>query len=145
MASDRDIHPDFNFFLDMKEARLISLYKDLREYIFSLAPDTNELLYHTHALTSAYSISERLGDTFIMLPIYSKHFNLAFNKGTLLDDPHQLLTGTGKLMRHIPINAKSDYRNPKVKALIKASIALAIEDMNKPTKSVGKTISKIKR
>lgn len=144
MKSTRPIHPDFQHFLDFKEGSLIELFTDLRTYLLELYPDANELLYHTHALTSVLTISEKLSDGFCMIPIYSKHLNLGFHKGTLLDDPHQLLHGTGKLIRHIPIASEADYRNPKVKQLIKVAIKFAIEDMDKPTKSIGKTISKIK-
>lgn len=139
------IHPDFLFFLDFKEKTLIDLYKDLRNYLLELYPESNELLYHTHALTSVYTISEKLSDGFCMIPIYTNHLNLGFHKGVLLDDPHQLLHGTGKLIRHIPIKNKNDYRNPKVKKLIQAAIKFAKNDMDQPTKSTGKIISKIKR
>ncbi|TCC88219.1 DUF1801 domain-containing protein [Pedobacter frigiditerrae] len=144
MNNARPIHPDFQNFLKFKEPDLIELFTDLRSFILELHPDSNEMLYHTHALTSVFSISEKLGDAFCMIPIYTNHLNLGFNKGTLLDDPHQLLVGTGNLIRHIPIKEKSDYRNDKIKALIIAAISFAIKDMDKPTKSVGKTISKIK-
>ncbi|WP_299436874.1 DUF1801 domain-containing protein [uncultured Aquimarina sp.] len=138
------IHPDFLRFLELKEQNLIELYKDLRAFIMDLYPDTNELLYHTHALTSLYSISEKMSDGFCMIPIYNNHLNLGFNKGTLLTDKHNLLTGTGKLIRHIPVKEIRDYRNDKVKDLVKLAIDFAIEDMGKPTKSIGQTISKIK-
>jgi hypothetical protein len=80
-----------------------------------------------------------------MIPIYTKHVNLGFNKGTLLKDPHNLLRGTGKWIRHIPIESSSDYRNTKVKKLIKEAINFAVNDMDKPSKSIGKTMSKIKK
>lgn len=144
MRNSRPIHPDFQFQLDFKEKEVIDLFADLRNYILELHPDSNELLYHTHALTSVFCISEKLSDAFCMLPIYTNHLNLGFNKGTLLKDPHKLLTGTGNLIRHIDIKSKDDYRNPRVKALIKEAIDFAIKDMDKPTKSIGKTISKIK-
>lgn len=143
MKATRPIHPDFQHFLKFKDKEVIDLFTDLREYILELYPDSNELLYHTHALTAVFSISEKLSDAFCMLPIYTNHLNLGFNKGTLLKDPHQLLTGTGNLIRHIDVKKPGDYRNLKVKALIKAAIDFAIRDMEKPTKSVGKTISKI--
>lgn len=79
-----------------------------------------------------------------MLLIYTKHLNLGFNKGTLLNDPDKLLTGTGNLIRHIDLKKPADYRNTKVKALLQKAIDFAIKDMDKPTKSSGKTISKIK-
>jgi hypothetical protein len=145
MKTSRPIHPDFQFFLDFKDQEVIDLFTDLREYILELYPVCNELVYHTHALTAVFSISDKLSDAFCMLPIYSNHLNLGFNKGTLLKDPYKLLTGTGSLIRHIDVKKPTDYRNTKVKALIKEAIDFAIKDMDKPTKSIGKTISKIKR
>ena len=145
MTKPRPIHPDFKFLLDFKDQQLTGLFSDLRQYILELHPDSNELLYHTHALTAVFSVSDKLSDAFCMLPIYTNHLNLGFNKGTLLKDPHRLLTGTGNLIRHIDVTSPNDYRNPKVKALIKEAIALAIKDRDKPSKSVGQTISKIKK
>lgn len=140
-----NIHPDFLFLLEFKERGLINLFKDLREYILEIYPDGNELLYQTHALTTVFSISEKLSDAFCMIPIYTNHLNLGFNKGTLINDPYKLLTGSGNLIRHIPVTTPADYRNKKVKDIITSSVDFAIKDMDKPTKSVGQTISKIKK
>lgn len=144
MTKSRQIHPDILLLLDFKDKKVINLFKDLREFILQIYPDSNELLYHTHALTTVFSISDKLSDAFCMLPIYTNHLNLGFNKGTLLNDPHKLLTGTGNLIRHIPIDTTKDYRNKKVKDLIKTAVDFAIKDMDKPTQSFGMTISKIK-
>ena len=141
----RPLHADFRFLLELKEKSLINLYSGLREFILDLNPDANELLYHTHALTSVYSISDKLADAYCLIPIYTHHLNLGFNKGTLLDDPHSLLKGTGNLMRHIPIQPTADYNNKKVKELIKKAMDYAIQDRDTPAKQQGKIISKIKR
>lgn len=145
MSNVRSIHPDFLFHLEFKKQPLIDLFKDLREFILGIYPDSNEMLYHTYALTSVFSFSDKLGDAFCMIPIYTNHLHLGFNKGTLLNDPHKLLTGTGNLIRHIPVTDLADYRNKKVKDLVKASVDFAKKDMEKATKIVGTTISKIKK
>jgi len=145
MASEiRQIHPDFLYHLEFKQPELIELFIDLREFVLDVYPDSNELLYHTHALTAAFSMSEKLRDVFCMLPIYTNHVNLGFTKGTLLYDPHNLLKGTGNMIRHIPIVNRADYRNDAVRDLVSAAAKLAIEDMEKPGQSVRQTISKIK-
>lgn len=144
MKKSRPIHADFLFLLNFKENKVIELFKDLRELILEIYPDSNELLYHTHALTAVFSISDKLSGAFCMLPIYTNHLNLGFNKGTLLNDPHKLLTGTGNLIRHIPVDTEKDYKNKKVRDLIKTAVDFAIKDMDKPTKSTGMTISKIR-
>lgn len=117
----------------------------MREYIFEIYPDCNELLYHTHALTAVFSISDKLSDAFCMIPIYTNHLNLGFNKGTLINDPHKILVGTGNLIRHIPILDSAGYRNKRVKDLVKSAVVFAKKDMDSPTKSTGITISKIKK
>ena len=145
MAKPKPIHPDFGYLLNFKAKELIDLFCDLRAFIIELHPNGNELLYHTHALTTVFSISEKLGDSYCMIPIYTNHLNLGFNRGALLKDPNQLLVGTGNLIRHIPIKQTSNYRNDQVKALIAEAIAFAIKDIEKPSKMVGQTISKIKK
>lgn len=145
MKTTRDIHPDFLSLLELKQQPVIKLFKDLRAWLLDIYPDANELLYHTHALTTVFSISEKLSDAYCMIPIYTNHLNLGFNKGTLIEDPHQLLTGTGNLIRHIPVQVPEDYRNSKVKKLVQSAIELALEDMATKTKTTRKTISKIKK
>ena len=145
MNTLRSIHEDFRYYLDLKEADLIALYVDLRNYILDIHPQCNELIYHTHALTSVYTLSEKLTDAFCMIPIYNNHLNLGFNKGTLLKDPKKLLQGTGKYIRHIPINKVPDFRNNDVSALIHEAVLLSKNDMNTSPKLTSETISKIKK
>tara|TARA_R110002072_G_scaffold106447_3_gene232496 strand:+ start:6768 stop:7205 length:438 start_codon:yes stop_codon:yes gene_type:complete len=144
MFLTREVHPDFWNHLKYKEQSLIDVYLKLRDFVFSIHPKGNELLYHTHALTSLYSVSEKMGDAYCMIPIYTNHLNLGFNKGTLLEDPQNLLQGTGKLIRHIPIEKETDFNNMGVTDLIKSAIILAFEDSNAQNLNEGLTISKIK-
>ena len=141
----RPIHPDFQSVLETKDQSLVELYIDLRNFVLELYPETNELLYHTHALTSLFTPSEKMSDGFCHIPIYSEHLNLGFNEGTLLADPHGLLKGTRKLIRHVPVKEIADYRNPEVKALLQQAIVMALDDLAAAPKSKGKTISKIKK
>ena len=113
MENPRNIHPDFQILLDLKDQEVITLFNDLRQYILELSPDCNELVYHTHALTAVFSLSDKLFDAFCMLPIYSKHLNLGFNKGALLKDPDKLLTGTGNLIRHIDVKKNRGLPEPE--------------------------------
>ena len=145
MSKKRPVHPDFRILLEFKNRNLIDLFLDLRDFVIEQYKDCNELLYHTHALTAVFSVSDKLQDAFCMLPIYSNHLNLGFNKGTLLKDPDKLLTGTGNLIRHIDIGKKGDYRNPRVKALINESIQFSLKNLEEPTNCTGMTISKMKK
>lgn len=139
----RPLHPDFELLLSLKEPALIALFNDLRSFVLDIYPDANETVYHTHALTASFSISDKLADTFCMIPIYTRHLQLGFYRGTLLPDPHRLLTGTGKLIRHIAVQDVKDYQNENVRELVKAAVEFSTKDMDKPTKVKGQTISKI--
>ncbi len=50
--------------------------------------------------------------------------NLGFPRGTKLPDPGGLLVGTGKRARHVKITALEEIDLPRLRALIKASVAL---------------------
>ncbi len=68
MSSNKELHPDFLYFLKYKDQEFIDLYLELRAFMLDIYPEATELLYHTHALTSVYSLSEKLGDGFCMIP-----------------------------------------------------------------------------
>jgi hypothetical protein len=140
----RPIHPAFQNLLNHKDESLIMLYHQVRKIILDIHPEANELLYYTHALTSVYSITEKMGDGFCHIPIYTNHLNLGFNKGSLLKDPKELLEGTGKFIRHIPIRELSDLESTGVKKLIETAVAFSIADVDGDSYSTGLTINKIK-
>ena len=144
MKSIPHLHPDFLSPLKLYDAQLIKDFLALRELIYSIYPKSNELLYHTHALTTVFTPTLRMSDGFCHIPIYSTYFNLGFNKGTLLKDPHQLLHGTGKLIRHIPIQSTKDFNNKKVKDLIREAVDFSLEDADEKKLVSGQVISKIK-
>jgi len=144
MKSIPNLHPDFLSPLKLYDAQLIEDFLALREIIYSIYPKSNELLYHTHALTTVFTPTLKMSDGFCHIPIYSSHFNLGFNKGTLLKDPHQLLEGTGKLIRHIPIHSVKDFKNKKVKDLIQKAVDFSLADADEKKLMSGNVISKIK-
>jgi len=139
------IHQDFENHLSLKERELQQLYRALRAMIIDIYPEGNELLYHTHALTSVYSISLKLSDAYCHIPIYTAHLNLGFNYGVLLEDPKKLLHGTGKLIRHVPLSNIEELENDDLKMLISDAVAHSITHQKKPSKEQGMIISKIKK
>jgi hypothetical protein len=39
---------------------------------------------------------------------YTKYVSLEFTKGVMLDDPHKVLEGAGKVRRHIKLHSLND-------------------------------------
>jgi len=109
-----------------------------------LCPECNELFYRTCDLTCVYSVTDKLSDSFSLIPIYSNHLNPGRNKGTLLKDQNKLLKGPGNLIRYVDVKTETDYRSPEVSEVILESIGFARSEMIKHSKFEDKTFSKIK-
>lgn len=54
---------------------------------------------------------------------YTKHVSIGFARGTELPDPAGLLTGTGKVHRHVKIHDEADLRRPELAELVGAALA----------------------
>lgn len=137
------LHPDFERVLSNSSQPIQLLYKDLRRMVLQTCPSCNELLYHTHALSSVYSLSDKLTHAFCHIPVYTQHINLGFNRGADLDDPDGILTGTGKKIRHISISDPSGLSHPAIARLLEDAILLAESELDGPRQVAGQVISKI--
>ena len=58
---------------------------------------------------------------FAHVATYSAHVNVAFFRGADLDDPHGLLEGSGKYMRHVKLRPGSDVDPAALLALVEAA------------------------
>ncbi|MFK7821695.1 MAG: DUF1801 domain-containing protein [Planctomycetaceae bacterium] len=92
-----------------------------RSAVRKAAGSCSELVYATYAISSVHTFTGKLGQAFIHIATYTNHVNLGFNRGVELSDPDDLLTGTGKLIRHVRLNAVSDLQKKPIKDLIKAA------------------------
>jgi hypothetical protein len=85
-------------------------------------PGAYELVYDAYnALSIPFATSEKLSDAFVAVVVYSKHVNLAFNRGAELDDPQGLLQGTGSLIRHVRIDEAKDLASAGLVRLVRAA------------------------
>jgi len=97
----------------------------LREMVVREAPHATESVYSLYAVVDLFTFA-RPSDAFIHIVAYEKHVNLGFNQGALLPDPHGLIAGTGKKIRHIRIKTNEDLKLP-LRPYIRAAIERAIQ------------------
>lgn len=97
----------------------------LREMVVREAPHATESVYSLYAVVDLFTFA-RPSDAFIHIVAYEKHVNLGFNQGALLPDPHGLIAGTGKKIRHIRIKTNEDLKRP-LRPYIRAAIERAIQ------------------
>jgi hypothetical protein len=69
----------------------------LREFIWDLYPDCNELIYDNYnALAFGWGLSDRLGDVFCSVAVYGKGVNIGFNRGSEIPDEKKNVAGKWK-------------------------------------------------
>jgi hypothetical protein len=63
-----------------------------------------------------YGSSEKvLADCVCSIAIFRRHATLIFHRGVDLSDPHHLLHGTGKALRHIRVEQLQDLDRPELR------------------------------
>jgi hypothetical protein len=108
----------------------------LRKMVAREAPDATELVYSVYAVVDLFTFG-RPSDAFIHIVAYEKHVNLGFNQGAKLPDPHRLMAGTGKNIRHIRVASAEDLRRP-LRRYIQAAIKQAIRRLPVVPKATSK-------
>jgi len=98
----------------------------LREFIWDLYPDSNELIYDNYnALAVGWSPTDRVGHTFCSIAIgrTSKNIHFGFYWGSEICDPEKKLTGQGNQYRYILVKSKSEFPKTYIKKLLKEAFA----------------------
>ena len=61
---------------------------------------------------------KKMSQHFCYLAPYKKHLNFGFMYGAHLPDPHKLMEGSGKDLRHIKIRSATELEQPALRELI---------------------------
>jgi hypothetical protein len=96
----------------------------LRELVLSEAPEAEEILYSVYAQVIVFKLSGRKRGAFCNVAAYSHHVNLVFYYGAELPDPHGVLIGKGKKMRHIRFDSPEDLRHRYLRNYIRSAVEL---------------------
>jgi hypothetical protein len=123
----------------------------LREFVWDLYPNTNELIYDNYnAVAFGWSPTDKAGDVFCSIAVFSDHVNLGFNRGVDIDDPGNMLIGDGSQYRYIKVKDKEDFPEWYMKQLLEDAYQNSISRM-KPVKNpvkgetIVKSISPVKK
>ncbi len=84
-------------YLHSYSPELQAIIHTLREIAKKSMPEAHEMLYHG---ALGYSLTKSPFDRICYIAPQNKYVNFGFFFGTHLADPHQLLVGEGKRMRH---------------------------------------------
>src|SRR5580765_4376574 len=84
----------------------------LREFVWDLYPDTNELIYDNYnAVAFGWSPTDRVGHTFCSVAVgrSSGNVHFGFYWGSELSDPDKILLGEGNQYRYILVTDKQKF------------------------------------
>ena len=125
---------------DIKETALW-----LREFVWDLYPESNELIYDNYnALAFGFSLSDTAGDAFCSIAVFGKHINFGFNRGSELPDEKGVLIGNGSLYRYIKVTDKVELLVMPIKKLLQLSYVNALARLKERKKPMaGQTIVKM--
>ncbi len=118
----------------------------LREFVWNLYPNCNELIYDNYnALAFGWSPTDKVGHTFCSIAVgrstYNVHFG--FYWGSQIADPDKILLGKGNQYRYILVKSKTDFPKTYIKKLLEEAYANSLAKVKYPKQIMkGQTIVK---
>jgi hypothetical protein len=125
----KEDNTDLLVFLRPFSPRIQDLALWLRDFVWGLYPEANELIYDNYnALAFGWSVSHKLGDTFCSVAVYNNdtvHFG--FYWGAKIPDPEQILQGKGNQYRFIRIGEKEDLPQDAITRLLVSAYNYSVD------------------
>ncbi len=98
----------------------------LREFVWDLYPNSNELIYDNYnAVAFGWSLSDKLGDVFCNIAVgrTSHNVHFGFYWGSKIVDPEKKLIGQGNQYRYILVPDVKKFPKTYIKKLLKEAVA----------------------
>jgi hypothetical protein len=130
--------PQLLSFLSAYDPGVADLALALRDVVLEEAPDASESIYQTYTVAIWFGYCGKMKDMFCYIFTNARHVNLGFPRGAGLPDPHRVLEGEGKAMRHIKFASERDLARPFVSRYIRA----AMDQVSDSAPGTGQTVIK---
>ena len=115
---------DIEGFLQNYPPEVQQLARLTQAWVKKVLPESSEELALGYKMIM-YKLRPNGRQFVVYIAPYPKHVNLGFLMGTSLSDPHKVLKGTGKTLRHIKIKQSGDLEKEGVKEVVEAAWAEA--------------------
>ena len=96
----------------MTDDEKFNILVKLREIVFNNYPETNERIMYGGIM---FSLEDDFGGLFVS----KNHISFEFSNGFRMDDPKNLLEGTGKFRRHLKIKSFDGIEDKDVQFFVK--------------------------
>jgi hypothetical protein len=122
LASDPSIEADFAKILDGNAPEVVATGHALRAAVKAAFPDAVEQIDFGNGLL-ALGRSRAMRDLLFAIIPHKSHVNLQLADGVDLPNPHGVIEGTGKRIRHVKVRSVEAASSPALRAAIDAQIA----------------------
>src|SRR5438132_7838881 len=134
-------------FLSQFDSEIRELVLWLRDFVWDLYPQTNELIYDNYnAVAFGWSPTDKVGHTFCSIAVgrTSHNVHFGFYWGSEIADPEKILIGQGNQYRYILVKDKKDFPKAYIKKLVKEAHGNSLLKVKDPKQMrQGETITKL--
>lgn len=97
------------------------LARDCRALIREVLPQVVEVVWPRQKTAGYGTGPKKSTEQFCWITPHTEHVTFGFYYGAELPDPDGILTGTGRLMRHVKISQPADLDNPALRTLVEVA------------------------
>jgi hypothetical protein len=115
-------HGKFEDILQGVSPGLGQVCKALRKLITNLDPEFVEIIWPNQKIASFGVGPKKMSEHYAYIGVQESHVNLGFYHGTSLLDPHKVLEGNGKKLRHIKLHEPAVVEGAPIAALLREAI-----------------------
>lgn len=120
-----DAHDELSGFIDRYSAEVAADARRAIAFLSDRLPTATQLVYDNYnALVIGFGAGDRAGEIILSIALYPRYVTLFLARGVELPDPHRVLEGHGKGVRHVKLRPISRLETPEVEALIGAAVAV---------------------
>lgn len=115
-SKDKNVEKFLKDIMEIDDGKF-NILAELRRIVFMNNKTIQERMMYGGIM---FSNEKDLGGVFV----YKKHVSFEFSEGYRLDDPENLLQGTGKKRRHLKLYALTDISDNRVDFFVKQALLL---------------------
>lgn len=123
MAQNETQFGTFEELLDGVDEQLCKIASELKLLILNVDPDAVEVV-RLGDNAATYGVGpKKMSEGYCYIMPHKKWVNLGFYKGASLEDPDELLEGSGKQLRHIKVKDFEMATHPAVRKMVEKAVA----------------------
>ena len=122
-GKDKDATGTFEDIFSIATPEIRKISEEARKMIVSMHSGYTEIVWPRQRIASYGVGPKKMSEHYVYIAPQKRHVNLGFYHGASLNDPDELLEGTGKNLRHVKLFSLEDVKRSNVKKLVRAAIA----------------------